>query len=260
MTTTVTLLEKVYGNCSLEAFGLALASLCEGLKIQLRAISKTSRGWVQIEVSGEDEAIALNQINQKMGFAPTSRDEMSKFLTVRGRVIFSGKSSRELYVDVGVFSPEICDAAVPLENLQAQLADGKKIQLQQLVELFCLYDNMPLRVKILDHSNEGKYCIAAELSEAQINQTIRWICSNLDRLIVFSVPASHVGLAIRTSGLSRDVIGVEELGVLEHALLCKLGTDAVGLIPRLGPLLPTATFASFCPRKIQELIKGQFVP
>src|SRR3989337_665651 len=155
MSTTVTLLEKVYGGYPLKAVEHALTLLFEGLNVHLRVVNKTSRGWIQIEVSGEDETVALHQLREKVGFAPESYDNAAKFLAVRGKVIFAGKNCSKLYVDVGVFTPEIYDAIVSLENLQAQLADGKRMPLQQLVELFCLYDKMPLRVKIIGHSNVG---------------------------------------------------------------------------------------------------------
>jgi len=45
------------------------------------------------------------------------------------------------------------------------------------------------------------------------------------------------------------------LGWLEHAIVCKLGTDAVGLIPAVGRFLRTATLAPFSPRKIRQIIE-----
>ena len=260
MPTEITLLEKVYGRYSLNALDNALTPMIEGLDAHLKFVGKTNRGWIKAEVSGEDETVALNQLREKMGFAPESITNIRRFLTVRGRVIFSGRKDTEICVDVGVFSPEVFDAVVPLENLQAQLADGKKMPLKQLTELFCLYDNTPLRVKIIDCLNGQSRPILAEISEAQIAQFTSWIRSSLDRLIVFCAPSSYVRQAIGKSKLTRDIIAIEELGVLEHSLVCKLGTDAVGLIPKLGPLLPAANFASFSPRKIQKLIRGRFTP
>jgi len=41
--------------------------------------------------------------------------------------------------------------------------------------------------------------------------------------------------------------------MFEHAVLCKLGTDAAGLIPRMGKNLRKAVFSVFNPRKILAL-------
>ena len=255
----VTLLEKVYGPFSSKTLEPSLSSLCKGLKVSLKAVGETNRGWVQIEVSGEDETTALRYLDQKVGLAPASMDELERFSTLRGKVVSSGKSRNELYVDIGVSSPKICDAAIPLQSLQAQLADGKKLPLQRIIELFCLYDHLPLEVKIVGHVDAQNERVVAVLSEAQLSQITRWIRSNVDRLIVLGALSSHVERAIKASEHGRDIIKIERLGLLEHAIVCKLGTEAVGLIPRLGLRIPTVTLAPFCPRKIQQLVDRSFL-
>lgn len=256
--TTITLLEKVYGNCSLKTCEQTLSLPFEGLDVQLKAINKTKRGWLQLEVLGEDKKLALHQLKRKCGFAPVYHNNIRKFLTIRGKIILSKKNCGKLQVDIGVFDPKTCDAIVSLEDLRSQLADGKTIPLKDLVRFFCFYDNLPLTVKILDDSNEGKNYITARLSETQIFQITRWILSSLDRIIIFGVTSYHITQAIERSKLARDIVKVEELGILEHSLLCKLGTDAVGLIPKLGPMFPKANFSAFCPKKIRKLIKDSF--
>ena len=251
----VTVLEKVYGPFHPQMFEPMFLSLCRGLKVNLKIVGSTDRGWVQIDVSGEDRVVALRYIDQQIGLAPASVDKVKKFSTIRGRVIASGKSKNELYVDIGVFSPRIHDAAIPLRTVQAQLGDGKKIPLQRIIELFCLRDNLPLEVKIVDDDIPSqKGLIEAELSEGQLSEIAGWIHSQLDRLIVLGAPISEIKYALKASRHTRDIIKIETLGLLEHAILCKLGTDAIGLIPKLGRFLPTATLMPFQPRKIQKLV------
>jgi hypothetical protein len=256
---TATLLEKVYGSFSPENFEPIFSSLCKGLKVKLRVIGETNRGWVQIEVSGEDEVAALHFLDREMGLAPVSLDNLKKFSVMQGRVVFSRKNKKELYLDIGVFSPKTCDAVIPLQKLQAQLADGKKLPLQRLVELFCLYDNLPLKVKIVQDVDAQKNWIKAELAESQLSQITSWIRSSFDRLIVLGAFFSDVKRAVKLSRHLRDVIKIESLGILEHVVLCKLGTDAVGLIPKLGRFLPDAVFVPFSPRKIRQLIDRPFL-
>ncbi len=256
---TVTLLEKVYGSFSPETFEPILSSLCKGLKVKLRVVGETNRGWVQMEVSGEDEIAALHFLDREMGLAPVSLDNLKKFSVIRGRIVFSGKSKKELYVDIGVFSPETYDAVLPLQRLQAQLADGKKLPLQRLVELFCLYDNLPLRVKIVEDVGVQKNWIEAELSEAQLSQITRWIRFSFDRLVILGAFFSDVERAVKMSKHFRDVIKIESLGLLEQVILCKLGTDAVGLISKLGRFLPDAVLLPFSPRKIRRVIDRPFL-
>lgn len=253
---TVTVLEKLYGSASPETFENVYSSFVKGLKIQLNFAGTTNRGWVQMEVSGEDETAALSYLDREIGLAPVSLDNVEKFSVIRGRVIFSSKSESELYVDLGVFSPKVCDAVLPGQRLRAQLADGKGIPLQRVVELFCLYDNLPLKVKIVQGVEEQRKT-EVRLSEAQLSLFNKWVGSSFDRLIILGSLLSDVEQALKFSRHSRDIIKIESLGTLEQVILCKLGTDAVGLIPKLGRFLPDAVLVPFSPRKILEAIGRQ---
>ena len=251
---TVTFLEKLYGSGSPETFEKLYSSLLSGLNVQLRFAEITNRGWIQIEVSGEDETAALSLLDREIGLAPASLDNLRKFSVMQGKVVFSSKSEKELYVDLGVFSPKTCDAVLSEKRLCAQLADGKEVPLQELVELFCLYENMPLEVKIIQDVKETNKNIEAILSEAQFSLFSRWVRSRFDRLIILGSHFSDVERAVKFSRHSRDIIKIESLGILEQVVLCKLGTDAVGLIPKLGRYLKSAVLFPFSPKKILEAI------
>jgi len=253
--TATTLLEKAYGSFSPQSLETMLSFMCKDLKVKIRVKSKTIRDWVQIEVTGEDESVALRLLDQEIGLAPTSTEEVRKSSNLRGKVIESNKSTAELHIDVGVFAPTICDAIVPLPRLQAQLADGKNLSLQRLIQLFCLYDFAPLHIKIVADLNAEKGLWEAELSETQLSQFSGWLRSNLDRLTVLGASRREVEEVVEKSKHFRDILKIETLGLYEHAMACKLGTDAVGLIPKLGPYLRRARFAPFSPRKIKKEIK-----
>ena len=250
----LTLLEKAYGPVKPETFEASFAALCEGLKVQLKVVGGTARGWIQVDVSGEDSAVAARFLDQEIGLTPTSANELRKFSVLRGRVISSRKSEQELYVDVGVFSPKTCDAALPLPTLRAQLADGKQLPLKQLKDLYCLYGNLPLQVKLVSEVDATEGMVEAELSEGQLSLFTRWLSLFLDRLIVLGAEFRDVERAVKIAKHTRDVVRVEQLGLLEHGVVCKLGTDAVGLVPRLGRFLRSATLVPFSPRKIKSLI------
>ena len=255
----VTLLEKVYGPFPPNLFEPVFSSLCEGLEIKLRIAGKTDRGWIQVDVSGEDKAVAVRLLDQKIGLAPVSVNDSKKFSLLKGRVISSEARNDRLSVDVGIFSPHFVDATIPLQTLQAQIADGARLSLEKVVDLFCLYVNMPLEVKTLgDAGSENDY-IGAMLSEAQFTRFADWIHSHLDRLIVLGAPFSQVEAVIRRSRHMRDVVRIESLGLLEHAVLCKLGTEAKGLLSKFGPRLPHAVLAPFSPKKIKRIVKSPFL-
>ena len=251
---TVTLLEKLYGSASPQKIEAHYSRLVSGLEVQLRFAGASSRGWIQIDVSGVDETVALSLIERESGFAPASLDDYGKFSVMRGKVVFSGKGEDVLYVDLG--ASEDGDAAISEKRLRAQLADGKMLSLQTMVELFCLYENLPLEVKIDEKHEEGGV-VEAGLSEAQISLFSSWVRFRFDRLIVLGAFFSDVEYAVKQSRSSRDIIKTESLGVLEQVVLCKLGTDAVGLIPKLGRYLKSAVLVPFSPKKIIETVGSQ---
>jgi hypothetical protein len=250
---TVTLLIKVYNDFQLKLIDKFLKGKLEGLKVKTEIRGITSRRWVQTTVLGEDERVAQHYLADEIGLCPTRLESLRKFSTIRGRIISLNKSRIELYVDIGVFSPDVIDAAIPLQHLQAQLVDGRKISLKKIAELFGFCEKLPLSVKIQNVDKDSRR-IETMLSERQISQYKGWTKSLLDRLIVLGASFHEVMLAVKQTRCNRDIINIETLGFLEHAIVCKLGTDAVGLIPKIGRKLGKASFSVYNPREIIKFL------
>jgi hypothetical protein len=250
---TVTLLQKAYGDFRAQLIEPMLKSLCKGLDAQVKVKGSTTQGWIQVSVDGEDEKPALQLISNEFGLAPESIEKVEKFSALRGRIVnsVSGKTDG-LLVDVGVFQPKTVYAEIRLEVLKAQLADGLELPLKRLTELYCLLHNMPLYVKILDAGANGD--LRAELANQQLVLFDDWLDLMLDRLLVLGVPVGSVRHAVEASHHFRDVVKIESLSWLEHIIVCKVGTDAVGLIPAIGRTMKEATLASFSPRKIKQTL------
>ena len=254
---TVTLRAKVYNDSQLKLIDKFLKSMLKGLKVKIEISGVTSRGWIQMTASGEDERVALRYLADEIGLCPMRLECVEKFSTIKGRVTSLNKSRIELYIDIGVFSPKTADATVSLQRLQAQLADGRKTTLKKLAELFGFCENLPLTVKIYDVNKENR-CIEAMLAERQLTLYKSWTKSLLDRLIILGASFNEVTLALKHTRCNRDIVNIETLGLLEHALVCKLGTDAVGLIPKIGKNLRNASFSTFNPRRITEF-RGDYL-
>lgn len=250
---TVTLLTKVYTDYQLKLVSKQLNSMFENLAVKADVLEATSRGWIQVSVSGEDEAVALRYLTEEFGLCPTSLDQVGKFSTIKGRITALNKNKNELHIDIGVFSPKTVDATIPLLDLQAQLVDGRKTAFKNIVDLYDFCENLPLTVKINSFNGNGGN-VAASLSEKQRRQYENWTKSLLDRLIILGASLSEVELALRATYCDRDVIDIEPLGMFEHAVVCKLGTSAAGLIPKIGKRLKNTTFSVFNPRKILEFL------
>lgn len=248
---TVTLSTKVYNDLQLKLIDKILESMLKDLRVDTEIHRVTPRRWVQITVSNEDEKVALRYLADEIGLCPTLLKKVEKFSTIRGYILSIDK--KELRIDLGVSSPSIIDATVPLQHLQAQLADGRKIALKKLAGLFGLCQNLPLIVKVLSVDRENNY-IGAVLSERQIELYRSWTKILLDRLVILGASSNEVMLALKQARCNRDVVDVEPLGLFEHAIVCKLGTDAKGLIPRIGKKLRSANFTIFSPRRILKFL------
>jgi hypothetical protein len=251
--TELTLLTKTYNVNQLKQIDRMLKLQFEGLDVEANVAAAAAGRWVQVALSGEDEAVATNYMRKEFGFCPASLENVKKYSTLKGYILNLGKSPDTLFVDVGVFQPQIVFATVPLRHLQAVLADGRKLALKKISELFGFCDDMPINVKVITLDTE-KNIIEAELATGQLERFMAWQESLLDRLIVLGSSLKEVKRMLNYTGLDRDVISIEPLGMFEYALTCKLGTDAAGLISQVGRNLRNSRFVVFNPRKIKDIL------
>ncbi len=251
---TLTLLVKASNAGQLKKIDDLLKSEFENLDLDVKVLGNPVNRWVQVSLSGEDEAIATSYINKNIGTCPINIKNVDKFSVLKGYISKVDPDKQELKVDVGIFEPKIIQATVPLAYLQAQLADGRKVDLKKISEVYGFHLNLPLSIKAICLNGEEDKLLQAELSTAQIEKIRLWQQSLLDRLIVLGSSTSEIEKVLERTRLNRDVIGTEALGLFEHALTCKLGTDAAGLIPKIGRYMKNSTFVIFSPKKVREFI------
>lgn len=254
--TTLTLLTKIYSSNQRKHIANVVKDLFEDLAVDASFTGSLNERWVHVSLSGEDEAIATNLLARDFGFCPVTLEKIEKSSTLKGFVSNLKNSKEALHVDVGVFQPKPIHATVSLSNLQTTLASERKTSLGKLSDLWCICENLPLTIKVVD-VNPEENLIAAELATEQVEKYMFWRDSLLDRLIVLGISLSQAKLAVEQAMLQRDVIDIESLGMFEHALVCKLGTDAAGLIPRLGRRVRAATFFVYSPRKVNAFFGSQ---
>jgi hypothetical protein len=248
--TKLTLLVKASGSKQLQMIDDQLKVEFKNLDLQFDVANNLANKWVQVSLSGEDEVVATSYINKEIGTCPMNMENASKFSVLKGFVTTVDSTKQELKVDVGIFEPKIVQATIPVANLRAQLADGKDLDLNKISELFGLHKNLPLSIKLTDVSVMENGVLPAELSTEQVEKFRLWHQSLLDRLIILGSSRGEIEEVLERTKLRRDVIDVEVLGMFEHALMCKLGTDAAGLVPRIGRYMKYATFIVFNPKKI----------
>ena len=252
--TVFTLLAKIHKKKQKEQIEKILDGLFEGLdaKYEIRGLTETN--WVQIEIMGEDELVASKYLGKSIGFSPEDILKVQEYRDLEGFIESQTCNNEVLLVDVGIFTPGVFYGKIPLLTLQRQLVGGADVKMSKIAELFALSKNMPVYFKIIA-VDEKERVIEGELGKLQLKRFRVWRNSFLDRLLIVGASITEVRRALKQAMLHKDVIDVETLGVLTHALTCKLGTDAAGIVPRVGRILRNASLRVFSPRKISDFLE-----
>lgn len=251
--TKLNLFVKINDKKKLNQSKKIIQSYFENLDVKETNLCVNKAGWLQLNIDGEDEKIAINYLIEKIGLLPINKEIIKKNSSYNGK-ISNINENKSLLIDIGIFNPRLSLATISLEKLQNQLMNGKKISLKEIISLFGFAKDLPLKIKVLNISERENH-IEAELSDTQISLFDSWQKSLLDRLIIIGVSRNQIKKALNLTRLNKDVIDVESLDLFVHALTCKLGTDAVGLIPRIGKILKNAKLVVFNPKKIHLILE-----
>ncbi len=249
--TNITLLVKSYGGAQIRQIEELLHSQFEDLDVEAKILGNPTNKWVQVSLEGEDEAVAAAYIRKEIGLCPVSLEVVEENSELKGYV--SKVDNNKLTVDVGIYEPKVIEATIPLAKLQAQLAGGKDVAMQNIAKACAIVEGLPVTVKVI---SKGEV-LEAELSAGQVEKLQMWQQSLLDRLVILRASKDLVSTTLARTRLERDVIDVEALGLFEFALTCKLGTDAAGLIPRVGRYMRYAVFSVFNAKKFWLILGEQ---
>ena len=249
--TILTLLIKALNLGQVKQIDELLKTQFDELDVEVQVLTNSASRWVQVSLSGEDEAIAASYINKKIGTCPTRLENARNQPVLKGYISKVDLEKQELIVDVGIFEPKTILATMPLASLQTQLVEGKKVELKKIAESYGFAERSPLNVKPV--SQEGDV-LQTELSAGQVEKLHAWQQSLLDRLIILGASKETIENVLERTRLTRDVIDVEALGMFEHALTCKLGTNAAGLVSVMGRYLRNSVFVVFNAKKSLDLL------
>lgn len=257
MTCKVTLLERVYGagvEDGLKSARMLLKTDLSELNVTVKEVSLDDKGRLVVTLEGEDEEAARNFLAQRYG-CTRSLSELREGGEYRGRVVDPLYYGYGFYVDIGVVHPSPKDALVPLYKLREQLLGGQKVPLRTIVRTFCFVENLPVEVRVVK-VDPARNEIEAELSGRELERLNEWVRSKLDRVVVCGATRQQVRRAVIKSGHLRDIVAIERLGLMEHAIVCKYGTDAPGIIAEVGGYLKNATLRAFIPEEVRKVISS----
>jgi hypothetical protein len=246
----VTLLQQK-GSVEEREFQIELARTIREIIRELSATAtfhSFTEGWATITVDGDDSEVVVELLSQAFGLAINHVSNVELHGNYRG--VVKSLSASGLSVDIGVAHPKPLFITVKLNTLQAQLADGKQsMSCRTIARNYCIYPGLPISIRVtLCTSNE----IEGWLSDSQVSLLSAWISAGLERIQVYNCLPSRLDRAIRRSQLERDIISTMQLSLTVQSILCKIGTDAIGLIPRIGSILRKSQLEPFIPRRIME--------
>jgi hypothetical protein len=193
------------------SFGAMLYNDLKGLRVTYSF--KLAR-WISITISGPDEELAADLLTKKYG----TLHEVQ-----RGEII---RASLAAVDDTGLTLDAGGKRVLVHHSKLKQLGRGTALQ---VASRFGFVRCLPLEVRLVKEND-------AELTKNQIDTLWRWK-KGTDRINVNNATRAQIHAVLQRSGHARDVYAIERLGILEHSIVCKHGTDAPGLIPIIGPYL-----------------------
>ena len=210
---TIHLMQLVCGNAGKAARSFD-AMLRNDLN-ELRVIySLTLTSWISVTITGSQEQVAGDLLVKQYG---ELRDPQPGDIA---RAWLAGINDNGIALDTG------CKRVlVPLVRLEP-FGRGT---VEQIASRFGLIHCLPLQVRLVGEFD-------AEFTKNQIDALWRWR-KGTDRINVNNATRAQIHAALKRSGHARDVYAIERLGILEHSIVCKKGTDAPGLVPQIGPYL-----------------------
>lgn len=246
----ITVLQRP-GQQTTRDFNANLENALSVLKGELSASTRldgfSKKGWARIEVDGEDYEILVELIARELGRVRPDIADIEMHGVYQG--VISGGAHGNVEVDIGLETPRPLGATIQLNTLRAQLADGKPLRGEEIIDSYCLFPGAKTSIRITRLELEVGI-VEGWFADPQIEEFSDWIATRLDRVQVFDCYRHELELAIQRARLERDVVSVEPLTLTAQSVLCKLGTDAIGLMPKLGSLLRRRELKPFIPRRI----------
>ncbi len=198
--------------------------------------------WLQVRAKGEDADAFLNMLKQEFGEVSKSLASLEKWDAVRGFVSGAGRIGYGVYLDIGVQQPSPKDALYPLHRMRAQLADGQARSARDILDENGFVDYFPMMMSITGIEGEN---ISVEMEDKQRGRILSWRKYPFDRVVVIGADKAQAENAVRASGLQGDVIEIESLALFVQSLICKIGTDAPGVIAKIGSRLRGMVLKSY---------------
>jgi hypothetical protein len=217
-----------------------LAKEAEGLALEWE--SSLAHGWLTVRARGDDSEAFSNLLRKKMGEAPVEISKIEKWDNLRGYVTTAGSVGFGVYIDVGVLQPRPKDALYPLHRLRAQLSDGMQESVKQVLAANALIDYFPVKTVVTEIEGDK---ITVELADETQHMLLSWRKYPLDRLVAVGLSTVQAQKLVGQMRLTSDIIEISPLSLFVQLFVLKVGTDAPGIIAKVGSRLRGVPLASY---------------
>jgi hypothetical protein len=217
-----------------------LAKEAEGLAVEWE--SSLTHGWLTMKARGDDAEAFVNLLKKRMGEAPVEIGRIEKWDNLRGYITGAGRVGFGVYIDVGVLQPRPKDALYPLHRLRAQLSDGVQESAKQVLAANALVDYFPVKTVVTEIEGDK---ITVELADETLQMFLSWRKYPLDRLVAVGLSTDQAQKLVRQMRLTTDIIEICPLSFFVQSFVLKVGTDAPGIIAKVGSRLRGVPLASY---------------
>lgn len=235
---------------ALEELGWEIMQKLGGMEIDSLDLD-TEEGWVKVRVEGADEGIAENLLCRIYGRLKRI-EEAKPGEVVKGFVTDLGKFGYGIYFKA--FLDEK-DCLYPLYEMRRQLVGGRKLPARTIARLYGFVDDLAMELSLTRLDEKGIY---VAISPRQVQVIRNFVRRKREILVIVRATPKQINRALTKTGHLRDV-SIVRTSFLSSILICKPGTQAKGLIPRLGPHLPGAVFSVVNPDKFREVLGDNFL-
>jgi len=227
-----------------------LRKLSSSLDVSVKLEGVSSNGFVKIGVQGSDSEVFTELIKRELGLAPSDLSGVEVHDNFKAYVTKIDQNRQSIQVQIGPVSAQF-KSEIPRESLMAQLCDGRSILVDKIARTYCIQEDVPLLVRIT-FIDPDRRRIEAWISDDQISRFDQWRRQRFHRIIAIGGFQDELREAMRLSKVERDVIELEELAMTAHCLVCKLGTDAPGVIAKIGRYVSNFKLHAFLPERVEE--------
>ncbi|HZD13257.1 MAG TPA: DUF2110 family protein [Candidatus Binatus sp.] len=215
--------------------------MSQGLKLEWKS-SISNNGWLSIHVRGEDAEAFQSLLLKKFGEASIDLSKIEKWDLARGFITGLGRVGYGVYVDIGIQQPRPKDALYPLHRMRAQLSDGALESVKQISTMNALVDYFPVKVLVTEVDGDR---VSVELADETHEQLMNLRKYPFDRLIAVGLTKTQAENTVREMNVSSDVVEVRELSLFVQELVFKIGTEAPGMIAKMGNRLRGVNLAAY---------------